>query len=74
MKILVLLKKEKRTIIDQLKGTEDIEEVANVLKPFRQRSIFLEIIDELLNEISELEGEKKQLIARLIPEEEVEIL
>jgi len=74
MNILLLFERNKNSITDELKKTESIEEVAMLLKPYRQRVVFIEIINELLNEISELEGENKKLIERLTTEKEVEIL
>lgn len=74
MKILLLFERNKNSIIDELKKTESIEEVAMLLKPYRQRGVFIEIINKLLNEISELEGENRKLIERLNVEKEVEIL
>jgi len=74
MNILIFHSKSKKTIIDYLKETESIEEVAKILKPFRDRTVFIEIINELLNENSDLETENKKIKKDLKEKEEVELL
>ncbi len=77
MKIIVSVKKNEETIIDALKKTESIEEIAHILKSFKCRGIFIEIINALLNELSEVEIEKKQLLNKLKElknNEEIELL
>ena len=77
MKIIVSVKKNEETIIDALKKTENIEEVAHILKSFKCRGILIEIINALLNELSETEVENKQLLNKLKElkkEEEIELL
>ena len=77
MKIIVSVEKNEKTIIDALKKTESIEEVAYILKSFRCKGIFIEIINALLNELSETEVENKQLLNKLKElknNEEIELL
>lgn len=74
MKILfVINKKEPQTLMDELLKTDSLEEVIEVLSGIRDRSIFVEIINELLNKLSEEKQERIHL-ERKLKEKEVEIL
>lgn len=74
MKILfVINKKEQQTLMDELLKTDSLEEVIEVLSGIRDRSTFVEIINELLNKLSEEKQERIHL-ERKLKEKEVEIL
>lgn len=74
MKILfVINKKEPQTLMDELLKTDSLEEVIEVLSGIRDRSTFVEIINELLNKLSEEKQERIHL-ERKLKEKEVEIL
>lgn len=74
MKILfVINKKEPQTLMDELLKTDSLEEVINVLSGIRDRSTFIDIINELLNELSE-ERQERIHLERKLKEKEVEVL
>ena len=74
MKILfVNNKKEPQTLMDELLKTDSLEEVINVLSGIRDRSTFIDIINELLNELSE-ERQERIHLERKLKEKEVEVL
>lgn len=74
MKILFIInKKEPQTLMDELLKTDSLEEVIEVLSGIRDRSTFVEIINELLNKLSEEKQERIHL-ERKLKEKEVEIL
>lgn len=74
MKILfVINKKEPQTLMDELLKTDSLKEVIEVLSGIRDRSTFVEIINELLNKLSE-EKQDRINLERKLKEKEVEIL
>ena len=74
MKILfVINKKEPQTLMDELLKTDSLEEVINVLSGIRDRSTFIDIINELLNELSE-ERQERIHLERKLKEKDVEVL
>lgn len=75
MKILFLVNKKEQpiTLLDELIKTESIEEVAELLSGIRNRTIFIHLINDLLNELSSVTQENKELIKQL-KEKELEII
>ena len=54
IKMIVCFSDSERTIIDELKDAKTLEERAKVLRPFHDRSVFINIISDLIDENQEL--------------------
>lgn len=71
--LFVINKKEPQTLMDELLKTDSLEEVIEVLSGIRDRSTFVNIINELLNKLSE-EKQDRINLERKLKEKEVEVL
>ena len=75
MKLLfVIREKENETILDELKKTTCIDEVIKVLSGIKNRGFFIEIINELLNELADERNKRLNMERKRKKDEEVEVL
>lgn len=68
---------QSKSLLDELKETDTFERVAEILKPFHNKSVFISLIDNLLNELSEETQERLNLelkLKKIKEEKEIEIL
>jgi hypothetical protein len=61
-------------LMEKLLRTDDINEVISVMRGIRNRTIFVSVINRLLNMLSETTEENQYLINKLKEQKEVEIL
>ncbi len=62
-----------KKIVQELKNTDDVKDVQKCLSQFHDRYLFLEIINYLLNELSDVEIELSIINRQLKREEEKEL-
>lgn len=62
-----------KKIVQELKNTDDVKEVQKCLSQFHDRYLFLEIINYLLNELSDVEIELSIINRQLKKEKEKEL-
>lgn len=58
--MIVCFKESGRTLIDELKEASTIEERAKILRPFHDRSVFINIISDLIDENNNLIKKRKK--------------
>lgn len=65
IKMIVCFREPKRTLIDELRDAPTLEERAEILRPFHDRSVFINVISDLIDENKELneiiKGKEKEL-------------
>ncbi len=59
MNLIIIKKNTSRELADQLKQTKSIEEIASLLRFYRDKTVYLKIIDYLVQDIIELEKKLK---------------
>lgn len=62
-----------KKIVQELKNTDDVKDVQKCLSQFHDRYLFLEIINYLLNELSDVEIELSIINRQLKKEKEKEL-